>query len=161
MLDAKGNWLPGAVLTVDLYVVPDPAYPDTVARLCTIPVPIEVTVDVAPAEDLDVWAWWRLNLAPVEAAETGCPAWAGREWLVGAGAYDTRLDPALYAAELAETELFGLYIREDHGAPLYVMGVVGTTAMYNGKIGLAVPPLTEGEYNARSLLLLSLPLSSG
>lgn len=155
VLDDLGAWSKPAIVTVTQYDVVPGTQLDERVELCSVAVPVVTTPDVAPVEGMPVWSWWRVQLdASAETAD--CPAWPAQRWWLGVGGYDARLDPAVYAAQLQGTELYGLYLMAE-GAPLYVVGVAGTPAMYGGEPGLAVSPLVAGNYLARSLVLLSMP----
>lgn len=148
--DKVGEWSKGSSVEVSLH---DAA--DDVRVLCTVDVPFSVSPAAATELEGPVWSWWDLQLDDVPGS-AGCPAWLAAEWRVGIGEYDVRLDPAVYAVQLQDAELLGLYLQEGSG-PVYVVGVAGTLDMFAGVQGMANAPLAPGlTYVGRSLILLAL-----
>ncbi|MEZ4241900.1 MAG: hypothetical protein R3F59_38275 [Myxococcota bacterium] len=102
--------------------------------------------------------WWALDLGDGVPDEY-CDPWPARALHVGLGPYDPRLDAALDAAGLLGLGLYGLYLQEDGDDTVYVVGVGGTAEMFAGGYGPdpeAPPPLPDGAYQARSLVLMGL-----
>jgi hypothetical protein len=162
---AEGEIVEGtAAVTVDLWSDESPP-----SLLCRHDVPVLAAV-AEPLPALDsletdtvtgaggLVGWWRLDL-DVGAPDGPCPEWAERTLWFGLGPYDSRLDPSLDAAGLFGAELFGLYLEENPGEGVFVVGIGGTAEMFAGGYGpdpVAAPPLADGAYSAESLVLMSL-----
>lgn len=74
---------------------------------------------------------------------------------LGIGPYDALLDPFVDAAGIAGTP-YGLYTAAVDTELLWVFGVAGTLANFNGEVPLEDPPLPDGTYRIESLVLLPL-----
>jgi hypothetical protein len=157
-VDDLGVLAKGASLLVSLHSSLLLDQPEELTRLCSFDVPVVVEPADDNPEDLSLVGWWRVQLGEAPQAKA-CAPWGPRDWMIGVGAYDNRLDPALYGAGLDGTELYGLYLQEAALEPVLVLGVAGTLEMFEGQTGLvaSAPPLPAGEYTARSLILVSLP----
>jgi hypothetical protein len=133
----------------------------SLAVVCHHEVEISAATSEAPlAEGPAELGWWALELLDGVPDGEDCPAWAARELRLGVGPYDPRLDPALAAQQTTgqppygDDALYGLYVQEFEGGPLYVVGVVTIPGLVEGDL-VSAPPLPDGNYEAHSLLLLS------
>lgn len=139
-----------ASLQIDLY---DPE----IERVCSHEIPVQGVTAEAPPTEEPLLTWWKLELGE-GVSEGPCPGWPARTWWLGFGSYDPQLDPAMAAGEMLGYEVYGLYLKETTGGPIYVVGVGGPPESLAGETDLVVeaPPLPDGSYEALSLVALSL-----
>ncbi len=123
---------------------------------CVARLPVLSFVELAPPSAAVSLAWWALTLDEPDA--NSCPWAPPGDLHLGVGVLDPALAPALALAELgdAASPLYGLYVRVDGDAnPVWVFGVVGTSAQYDGTATPAeAPPLPDGLYTLTTLHLL-------
>lgn len=106
--------------------------------------------------------WWELQLEDGVSDTELCPEWAARTLRIGVGPYDPLLDAALAARQTAsdptpfDDALYGLYVQEFDGAPLWIVGIVTMPGLEEAEL-VAEPPLADGTYEAHSLVLLQYP----
>ena len=125
----------------------------------------EVTLDtatIAAVDDAEVSAssWWTLGLSPTDPA-TECALLIPATLGLGAAAYDAQLQPAADAFGLEAddaTALFTALAQVSPGGPVYIFGVLGTTAQFDGDDTLDTSAAVEsGVYTLSTLYLLPLP----
>lgn len=143
------------VLSVELYS--DADEPEVV---CRHEVPIVGDVVEQPFPDntaVPLIVWWQLDL-DVGVPDDLCPDWPARTWWIGLGPYDRRLDPMMAERGSLGFDVYGLYLQESLTEGVYIVGMAGTNEMISGATGLTVVdgPLPDGQYQAESLLLMSL-----
>src|SRR5690606_13267448 len=111
--------------------------------------------ELAPPTDDVSMAWWSVTLD--EFGEASC-MWAPPQGLhLGVGVLDASLAPALDLAGLGgpDEPLYGLYAQFGTTSPVWVFGVIGTSAQYAGTaVPPDSPPLPDGDYALTTLHLL-------
>jgi hypothetical protein len=129
--------------------------------VCVHDIEIEAaTLATPPPGEPDEVGWWELALLDGVPDRADCPAFGARALRLGVGPYDPRLDPALADQQTPgdptpyDDALYGLYLQEADGGPLYVVGVVTMPGLLQRDL-VSTPPLADGTYEAHSLLLLS------
>lgn len=128
---------------------------------CKAPVALTIleVSDGLPADaDLVLNNWFELTLAETPGV-LDCPGWPAGILGLGLGLYDGSLDPALEAQGYRDTPLYGLYLQNPTlDASVYLVGVGGTAAMYQGKQELTAAelPLPPDDYRLESLIVLDL-----
>lgn len=108
-----------------------------------------------PVEDPEIYAAWHITWT---LDDPGCP-WSGPDDLIlGIGALDDALMPAVSANALDPSRFYGLYISSE-GSATYVFGVAGTTEQYDGLAApAATAPLADGVYRLQGLHFLPFEL---
>lgn len=156
-LDAQLRILAGGDIDPAASTVQVGLWSEDLVELCVQDVPILDAAAVTPPDtEAVLLAWWELDLDD-GAAGGDCDPWPSRTVRLGFGVYDGRLDAAVAQHGWDGSTLLGFYVEETSGGPLYVVGVAGTTGMFAGaELPVEEPPLAEGRYDARTLLLLPL-----
>lgn len=125
--------------------------------VCSVTLTPTAIDPATPTDDaVTLFGWWNLTLPAT--TDATCPWPLPSAVAVGIGTLDSRLLPAVDASGLSEssTSLYGLYTQYDAG-PLYVYGVAGTSANFDGTATPAsAAPLPDGTYELRTLHLLPL-----
>jgi hypothetical protein len=140
-------------------------YDPELKPICSLQTPIVELVETTPPVDEPIVAWWTVTTDPT-VDDTACAKARPAELRIGIGALSPQLYPAMSAASLDTdtSTLYGLYIQIswedaiDQTTPLWVYGVAGTQAAYDGDEGpVLVGPLPDGTYTLDALHLIEMP----
>lgn len=115
-------------------------------------IPVE-WVSLEPPADSGLSAWWQLRLDLSDSACEEAGASGEDSFFLGLGPMDARLEAAAEANDLDASlpNLWSLYLQSSDGEPLYLFGVAGTEAMFQGAPA-ALP--TDEALSLRTLYLL-------
>ncbi len=128
---------------------------DLSSPLCTATYTVSAELGTTPDPEVEMVAWWTLTLrSPSACSNQPYPNRFG----IGLGPYDPLLASAVDRAGIDPTTLNGLYYQQGPGTALYVFGLAGTAAQFDGTEGpTAEPPIPDGVYTL--LTLYALPLN--
>lgn len=129
---------------------------------CSLILPISAEEPIEPAPFPDTAAsllgWWAIAHEEVVNVDPACAGWPAGTLELGIGSYDARLDPAMEARNWLDADIYGLYLRPDPAGAVYLVGVVGTMALFEGsEPTVSAAPLPDETYDLETLLVLDLP----
>ncbi|HHO53418.1 MAG TPA: hypothetical protein ENK18_21745 [Deltaproteobacteria bacterium] len=129
---------------------------------CSLPLPIDTKdlIELAPFPETsaNLIGWWSIDHGESTSADPGCAGWPAGTLELGVGSYDPRLDPAMEARNWLDVDVYGLYLRTAPASPVYLVGVVGTLALFEGdEPTVSAAPLPDETYDLETLVVLDLP----